>query len=339
MKKGKISSLLLILILLSLVVTACAPKEDAPAGEDTPATDETEVKDEYVIGISQLAEHPALDDARRGFEDGLEELGVNAKIEFQNAQGDIPTSTTIAQKLVKDEVDLIYAIATPAAQAAKQSTEDIPVLFSAVTDPVEAEIVTDWEKPGANITGTSDMAEETKTQLEMFKELDPSIEKIGILFNTSEANSESQIKIVEELAPDQGLEVLTMGVSNVNEMAQSIDSLLKKVDALYVISDNMVASSIELVSNKLIENEMLSVSAEESQVGGGILITNGLSYYELGKQTARMAKEILVDGKDPSSIPVEKAEKTSVVVNENTLDALKLDKDLDLFKDAKMVGK
>ena len=126
MKKGKISSLLLILILLSLVVTACAPKEDAPAGEDTPATDETEVKDEYVIGISQLAEHPALDDARRGFEDGLEELGVNAKIEFQNAQGDIPTSTTIAQKLVKDEVDLIYAIATPAAQAAKQSTEDIP---------------------------------------------------------------------------------------------------------------------------------------------------------------------------------------------------------------------
>ena len=339
MKKGKISSLLLVLMLLSLVLTACAPKEDAPAAEDTPATDETEVKDEYVIGISQFAEHPALDDARRGFEDGLEELGVNAKIEFQNAQGDIPTSTTIAQKLVKDEVDLIYAIATPAAQAAKQSTEDIPVLFSAVTDPVEAEIVTDWEKPGANITGTSDMAEETKTQLEMFKELDPSIEKIGILFNTSEANSESQIKIVEELAPDQGLEVLTMGVSNVNEMAQSIDSLLKKVDALYVISDNMVASSIELVSNKLIENEMLSVSAEESQVGGGILITNGLSYYELGKQTARMAKEILVDGKDPSSIPVEKAEKTSVVVNENTLDALKLDKDLDLFKDAKMVGK
>ncbi len=333
MKKGKISSLLLVLILLSLVLTACTP------AEDTPETDKTEVKDEYIIGISQLAEHPALDDARRGFEDGLKELGINAKIEFQNAQGDIPTSTTIAQKLVKDEVDLIYAIATPAAQAAKQSTEDIPVLFSAVTDPVEAEIVSDWEKPGANITGTSDMAEETKTQLEMFKQLDPSIEKIGILFNTSEANSESQIKIVEELAPDEGLEVITMGVSNVNEMAQSIDSLLKKVDALYVISDNMVASSIELVSTKLIENEMISVSAEESQVGGGILITNGLSYYELGKQTARMAKEILVDGKDPSSIPVEKAEKTSVVVNENTLEALKLDKDLDLFKDAKMVEK
>ena len=153
------------------------------------------------------------------------------------------------------------------------------------------------------------------------------------------ANSEVQIKIVEELAASEGLEIVTMGVNNINELAQTLDSLLKKVDALYALSDNLVASSIDLVSNKLIEREMISVSTEESQVGGGILITNGLSYYELGKQTARMAKEILVDRKEVSSMPVEKAEKTNTIVNEKTLEALKLDKELPLFKDATMVGK
>ncbi|OLS03086.1 ABC transporter substrate-binding protein [Tissierella creatinophila] len=332
MTKKRLGSLLVALMLVSVIVTGCASKED------TPTTKTPENKDEFVIGISQLAEHPALDDARRGFEDGLKELGVNAKIDFKNAQGDIPTATTISQKFANDKVDLIYAIATPAAQAAKQATEDIPVLFSAVTDPVEAKIVKDWDNVGGNVTGTSDMAD-TEKQLKMFKEIDPSIKKIGIIYNTSEPNSEVQIKIVEKLAPSEGLEVVTMGVNNVNEMAQTLDSLLKKIDALYILSDNMVASSIDLVSNKLIEREMISVSAEESQVGGGILITNGLSYYELGKQTARMAKEILIDGKEVSSMPVERAQKTNTVVNEKTLEALKLDKDLNLFKDANMVGK
>lgn len=334
MLKKKMSKLVLGLVVGSMLLSGCV-NDGGDSNTNAGESSETE----YVIGISQLAEHPALDDAKLGFEDGLKELGVNAKVVYQNAQGDIPTATTIAQKFVKDEVDLIYAIATPAAQSAKQTTSDIPVLFSAVTDPTEAEIVDDWDNVGGNVTGTSDMAEETEAQLKMFKEIDPSIEKIGILYNTSESNSEIQIKTVEELAPSVGLEVLTQGVSNVNELAQSLDSILKKVDALYIISDNLIASSVELVSNKLIENNMISVSAEESQVGGGILITKGLSYYELGKQTARMAKEILVDGKDPSTMPVEKADKTSLLINENTLEALKLDRDLDVFKDANMVGK
>ncbi len=176
-------------------------------------------------------------------------------------------------------------------------------------------------------------------QLKMFKEIDPSIETIGIIYNTSEANSEIQIADVKKYAPEAGLTVETIGVSNINEIPQALDSLLGNVDALYVISDNMIASSVELVNKKLLENNMISVGAEESQVGGGILITNGLSYYELGKQTARMAKEILVDGKDVSSLPVGKAEKTTKVVNEKSLEALGLDKNLPIFKDATMVGK
>lgn len=293
----------------------------------------------YKIGISQLVEHTALDDARKGFEDGLEELGINADIDYKNAQGDIPITISISEKFVSDEVDLIYAIATPAAQSARRVTEDIPVLFSAVTDPVKAEIVSTWENPGGNVTGTSDMATTLSEQLQMFKKIDPSINTIGILYNTSEANSEIQIEEVKKLAPEEGLEVVTVGVNSVNELPQALDSILSKVDALYNVSDNLVASSVELVTSKLIEKGMISVSAEESQVNGGILITNGLSYYELGKETAKMAKGILVDGKNPSSIPVVKANKTVTTVNIKTLKALGLDENNELFKDAVKVGK
>lgn len=329
MKKSNGSKLMAMALAGMLMVTGCST-----GGSEN--VDNT--KKAYTIGISQLAEHPALDDARRGFEDGLKELGVDAEVVYQNAQGDIPNTLAIAQKFVKDEVDLIYAIATPAAQSAKQATSDIPVLFSAVTDPVQSEIVVDWEAVGGNVTGTSDMAP-VESQLKMFKEIDPSIKTIGILYNTSEANSEIQIKDVEKLAPAEGLEIVTMGVTNVNEIPQALDSLLSKVDALYALSDNLVASSVELVNKKLIENNMISVGAEESQVGGGILVTNGLSYYELGKQTAKMAKEILVDGKDVSTIPVGKAEKTITTVNEKSLEALGLDANLAIFKDATKVGK
>ena len=294
-------------------------------------------KEAFTIGISQLADHPALDEARKGFEDGLKELGVDAKIEYKNAQGEIPNTVDIAQKFVQDEVDLIYTIATPAAQSAKQATSEIPILFSAVTDPVQSEIVDDWDKVGGNITGTSDKAP-IEEQLSMFKEMDSSIETVGILFNTSESNSQIQIEEVEKLAPKLGLKIVTMGVSSVNDLPQAIDSLLGKVDAVYNLSDNLIANSVELVSNKVIDKGMISVAPEEMQVEGGMLITNGLSYYELGKQTAHLAKEILVDGKDVSDLPVLTAEKTVVTVNMKTLKALGLDESLPIFKDALKTG-
>ena len=318
------------LLLLGLVIlNGCTLKDNN--------TGNTSGENVYRIGISQLIEHPALDDARKGFEDGLKELGVNVEIDYQNAQGDIANTMGIAQKFVKDKVDLIFAIATPAAQSAKQATSDIPVLFSAVTDPVQSGIVEDWEKVGGNVTGTSDKAS-TEEQLKMFKEIDPSIKKIGILYNTSESNSEIQIEEVESIAPQVGLEVETVGINNVSELSQAIGSLVKKVDALYMITDNMVAASVELTSKTAIENKMITVSAEETQVRGGLLVTNGLSYYELGKQTAQMAKEILVDKKDISTIPVGLAQKTITTYNGKTLKALGLDPENPLFKDAIKVG-
>ena len=290
-------------------------------------------KESFTIGITQLAEHPALDDARRGFEDGLKELGVNAEVLYQNAQGDIPNSLTIAQKFVNDEVDLIYAIATPAAQSAKQVTSDIPVIFSAVTDPVQAELVDSVEAPGGNVTGTSD-ASPMDRQLQLFKDLDSNIKKIGIIYSTSEPNSQVQVDMAKELADDMNLEIVDVGITTINDIPQAMDSIIDKIDAIYTITDNMVASAINVVAEKALENNMVTVGAEDSHLSGGILITDGISYYELGKQSARMDKEILVDGKAPADIPAETASTTSKVFNEETFKSLGLDSKNIAFKDA-----
>jgi putative ABC transport system substrate-binding protein len=290
-----------------------------------------------VIGINQLVEHPALDDAREGFIQGLEEMGVEAEIVYQNAQGDIPTSLSIAQKFVSDKVDLIYAIATPAAQSSKQATSEIPVLFSAVTDPVASGLISSMESPGGNVTGTSD-ATPMKEQLSMFKKLDPSIEKIGILFNTSESNSEIQVAQAKELAGELGLEIVEMGIANINDIPQAMDSLIKDIDGFYAITDNMVASAMAVVAEKLNSNGIISVGAEGSFVEGGLLVTDGVSYFELGKQTAAMAKAILIDGKSPSEVPAEKSKGTTSVFNKSTMEALGIDPSNEVFKGAEEVG-
>lgn len=323
MKKIVISKLLAVVLVGIVLLSGCS------AGDSKGIEDEKNI----TIGISQLAEHPALDDARRGFEDGLKELGIDANIEYQNAQGDIPTSLSIAQKFVKDEVDLIFAIATPAAQSAKQVTGDIPIIFSAVTDPVDAELVKSMDSPEGNITGTSDETPMDR-QLKLFKDLDSSIKKIGIIFNTGEPNSQIQVKRAKELAANMGLEIVEVGINTINDIPQAVDSIIKKVDAIYTITDNMVASAINVVAEKAIENNMITVAAEESHLAGGILITDGISYYELGKQSAEMAKKILVDGKAPSDIPVETSANTKKVYNEETLKSIGLDVNNEAFKDA-----
>ncbi|WP_313756172.1 ABC transporter substrate-binding protein [Tissierella sp.] len=328
MKKSKISKLVSLAVSGIVFLSGCNSNVSKP----------NSVSEEKIfrIGISQLADHPALDDARLGFEDGLKELGINAEIDYQNAQGDIPTTMSISQKFIKDKVDLIYAIATPAAQSAKQSTNDIPILFSAVTDPVVAELVDSMENPGGNVTGTSD-ASPMDRQLQLFKDLDSNIKKVGIIFNTSEPNSQVQVEMAKDLAPSIGLEIVEIGISSISDMPQAIDSIVKKVDGIYTITDNMVASAINIVSEKAISNKLITVGAEDSHVSGGILVTDGISYYELGKQTAQMAKEILVDKTLPSNVPSQTATNTKKVFNMKTLKALEIDENNEVFKDASKI--
>lgn len=323
--KKKIS-LLSVLLVFVLILSACQVSEEVSNEEDV-----------FKIGISQLAEHPALDDARLGFEEGLKELGVKVEIDYKNAQGEIPNALSIAQKFVKDEVDLIYAIATPAAQSAKQASENIPILFSAVTDPVAAELVNSMDSPGANITGTSDESPMEK-QLQFFKDLDENISKVGIIFNTSEENSHIQVERAKEIGAKIGIEIVDVGISTVSDIPQAVDSIIKKVDAIYTITDNMVASAINIVSEKAIENNMITIGAEDSHAKGGILLADGISYYELGKQTAEMAKEILIDGKSPSEIASATSKNTSKAVNIDTLERLGLDINHEVFKGAEEVS-
>lgn len=328
MIKRKISSLVSICLIAAIVLSGCNGNN----------TDENSSDHILTIGINQLAEHPALDGARKGFEDGLKELGVNVKIDYQNAQADIPTSLSISQKFARDNVDLIYTIGTAAAQSAKQSTSDIPILFSAITDPVSAGLVDTMEKPGGNITGTSDESPIAK-QLQIFKDLDKNIKKIGIIFNTNEENSSSQVEKAKKVAKELDLEIVDKGIATISDIPQTVDSLIKNVDGIYTIADNMVASGINIVSEKATKNNLITVGAEDAHVKGGILISDGISYYELGKQTAYMAKEILIDGKSPSDIPSSTSENTKKFFNINTLEQLGLDKENTIFKDAKEIGK
>lgn len=324
MKKDKIVKFMALAVAGLMVLTGCTTGIKA-SGQSQDKS--------FAIGISQLAEHPALDDTRRGFEDGLKELGIDAEVINQNAQGDIPISLSIAQKFEKDKVDLIFAIATPAAQTAKQATGNIPIVFSAVTDPVIAELVDSVETPGGNVTGTSDAAPIEK-QLKLFKELDKDIKKIGIIYNTDESNSQIQIDIVKELALKLDLEIITVGISEINDISQAASSLAKKVDGIYTITDNMVASAINVVAQNAIENNIITVGAEDSHVSGGILVSDGISYYELGRQSARMAKEILVDGKSTSTFPTEVSTNTKKSFNASTLKSLGLEESNPVFKDA-----
>ena len=290
----------------------------------------------FEIGISQFAEHPALDAVRQGFIDELSKDNVKFNIDYKNSQGDTGTAQMIAHKFVSDKKDLIFAIATISAQTAKQATNEIPILFSAVTDPVHSQLVNSLNNIDGNITGTSDASPIDK-QLSLFKKIDPNVKKIAIIYNTSESNSEIQLTKIQEIAKDMDLEIFPVGVNNINDIPQALNSIVRKVDGFYTITDNIVASAINLISKSAIKNNKITVGAEEAHVQGGILMTDGLSYYELGKQTGAMARKILVEKENIKNIPVETLNNTKKIVNSNTLKKLKLSEKNPAFSDSTFI--
>lgn len=294
--------------------------------------------EKFRIGISQLVEHPALDASKQGFIDELKNQGMDVEIINQNAQGDPNNALMIAQKFVKDDVDLIFTIATLTSQAAKQaiSGTDIPLVFTAVTDPVFSQLVTDLNVTDNNITGVVDAAP-IKENLQLFKELKEDIETIGIIYNIGESNSEVQVKQTREIAKDMGLQIETIGIASVNDISQAVDTISKKAEGLYLITDNMVASSMPLVAKLSKENGLLTVSADGSHVAEGILISKGISYYEIGKQSAVIAKQILVDKKSIEEIHVQSSQNLEKKVNLQTMERLGLSKDSKAFEGAEFL--
>lgn len=285
--------------------------------------------DKIKIGITQIMEHQALDSTRIGFEKALKENGYGkVKIDYQNAQGDFNTSQMIANSFVQDKKDLIYAISTPSAQSAYNVTKEIPILITAVTDQKAAGLI------GDNITGTSDATPISK-QLETIIEVLPKAKKIGIIYNTSEQNSQVQVANAKEESKKLGLEIVEVGATNVNEVAMGLDSLLDKIDVLYTPTDNLVVSATPLVLDKANKKNIPVIGCIEDQVVQGALITNTIDYEKLGYQTGEIAIRVL-KGEEPKNIPVETLKDTQIIVNKKVAEKYKVDLTSEALKGAKI---
>lgn len=326
MKKHFVITLMIILT-LALTLAGCANSTGTDSQAE-PALQETENQEKvFKIGISQFVEHPALDAARDGFIDGLREAGFeegkNIEIILENAQADFPTTQTIANNLVSENVDLILAIATPSAQSAANATKDIPILITAVTDPVEAGLAKSLEKPGTNVTGTTDM-NPVKEQIELLKEILPDAQNIGIIYNAGEPNSVIQVNIAKKAAEDIGLQVLEATVASSSEVNQAIQSLAGRVDAIYTPTDNTVASAISAIVMAANDAKIPIIGAERGHVDGGALASLGIDYYLLGKQTGHVAARVL-NGENPADTPIEGSKDLKLIINKKSAEILDLD--------------
>ncbi len=278
-------------------------------------------EESYTIGISQFAEHDSLDNCREGLLEGLKEEGIeegkNLTIRINNAAADMGTASQIAQSFVADDVDLICAIATPSAQAAYNAAMDsgIPVVYTAVTNPVEAELATEDGMPVGAVTGTSDQLP-VEAQLKMIREVLPDAETIGILYTTSEANSVYSITQYEELAPEYGFEIEVAGVTSTSEIPLATADLLEKVDCLTNLTDNTVVSFLPAILEQANEKNIPVFGSEIEQVRIGCLAAEGLDYISLGKDTGRMAAKILKGEASAEDMPFELLTESNLYINE-----------------------
>ncbi|MCM3576041.1 ABC transporter substrate-binding protein [Mesobacillus subterraneus] len=324
-------------ILLSgamLMLAACGGGGNQASGEK---------KDEMVkIGITQIVEHPSLDAAREGFIEALKDAGYeegkNLKLDYQNAQGDMNNNASIAQKFVSDKNDLILAIATASAQAAVQATKDIPILFTAITDPVGAELVQSMEKPGGNATGTTDTHPDAiKNTIEAIKKFIPGAKKVGIIYNNGEPNSVVNVKNAKEALEAAGLEAVETTISASSEVKQAAESMVGRVDVLYIPKDNTVVAALESVITVANDKDIPMFVGEGDSVKRGAFASYGLDYHDLGYTTGKMAVEIL-EGKKPADIPVGYPENLELVVNKKAAEDEGITLTEDMLKDAKIVG-
>ncbi|WP_044295939.1 ABC transporter substrate-binding protein [Robinsoniella peoriensis] len=256
------------------------------------------VEGSFKIGIAQFAQHGSLENCREGFLEGLAEEGFvegkNLEVDYQNAEADMGNANTIAQGFVANKVDLMCAIATPSAQACYNAAmkTDIPTIYTAVTDPVAAELAKEDQMPSGNVTGTSDKLP-VEAQLKMIREMLPEAKTIGILYTTSEVNSESSIKEYESLVDKYGFTLETAGVATIADVPSAADTLLAKVDCLNNLTDNTVVSALPTILDKASKKNIPVFGSEIEQVKIGCMASEGIEYIELGKQTGRMAAKVL----------------------------------------------
>ena len=292
------------------------------------------------IGVIQYAQHPALDQSYEGFMDALKEAGYteeNTDFDIKNASGEQVNCETIADKLVNDGNALIYAIATPAAQAVAAKTTTIPVVISAVTDPATSGLAKTNEKPGGNITGVSDLTPVEK-QINLLKEILPSAKKIAIMYCSAEDNSIFQANMAKDAAKTAGLDYVEATVSDSNQIQQVTESLIGKVDAIYIPTDNLLADGMATVAMVANDNNLPCIVGESGMVSNGGLATIGIDYYKLGKRAGEMAVRIL-KGENPAEMAIEyqPEEECSITINETSAKQLGITIPADMLDKAEVV--
>lgn len=314
---------LFMMILLTVSFAGCSKKEN-----------------EVVIGIGQFAEHGSLDNCREGFIAGLAEAGYkegeNLKILYENSQADNNMASQISNNFIARKVNLICAIATPMAQSAFGAAKNtnIPVIYTAVTDPVKAELARKDGTPNGNTTGTSDKLPVEK-QLEMIRKILPEAKKIGIMYTTSEVNSLSAIEEYKAAAYDYGFEIVESGISTSADIPLAADNLLEKVDCINNLTDNTVVSALPVILDKAAKKNIPVFGSEVEQVKIGCLASMGLDYFDLGKQTGKIAAQVLSGEKKASEINFEIIEEFAFYGNKAVAENLGLTLPEDLVNSAK----
>ena len=311
--RNKWRKTLMVVFGATLILAACGDDGDKEEGS---------TKKKYKVGVTQIVEHPSLDAAFEGFKKALEDAGLDVEYDVNNAQNDQSANTSIAQKIVSSEVNLIFANSTPSAQAVASATEDVPIIFTSVTDPVGAELVESLEEPGRNLTGTIDLHPEVIPNTLTFLKEELGAENVGIVYNSGEQNARVQVDTVKKLAKDLGLTIFEATISTSADVKQATESLVGKVDSFYIIKDNTVVSALESVIEVAVANQLPMMVGELDSVKRGGLAAYGFEYFDLGYQTGEMAVKILKEGNEPTSLPVQTPQSLTFVVNEETAEKM-----------------
>lgn len=301
------------LALIALAVAGCAKKEAAPAAMAAKA---------YTVGISKIVAHPALDAVEQGIQDELAALGVTATYDLQNANGDVNTATQIATKFAADKVNAVVAIATPTAVAAANTVKNVPVVFSVVTDPVSAGLVSSMDRGQGNVTGLSDKTD-ILSHLTLFQQV-AKIKTLGYIYTSSEANSAASLDEVKAACASLGISLVEQSITNSNEVKQATEAIVKRVDGIYLTTDNTVYSALPaLVEVALANKKPVFSSDTTSAAEGGCVIASGFDYYKAGRATGKILAQVL-QGTAPADIPVKLLKEPSELDMLVDLDAAKI---------------
>ena len=321
-------------IVLAAIAAAGLIALNGCSDKSEPAADQQ--KAQTTVGIVQLVEHPALDEANRGIVEAVQARGLKVAFDQQNAQADQSNLGNIAQRFVSQKYPLIFAIATPAAQIMANATNQTPIVATAVTDFEVAKLVKSNDKPGTNVTGSSDL-NSVAQQVALMLELFPDAKRIGTIYNSSEINSQFQAKILKEEVQKRGLSLVELTVSSVNDVQQTAQSVIGKVDVIYVPTDNIIASAMPVLTKITTPARIGVITGEEGMLKGGGLATVGVDYYNLGRIAGDMGADILEGKSKPQDMAIRYQTEFKSKINAATAEKLGIKIPDSLAKNAELV--